>query len=135
MPKFRTSQESESETAIDISPLIDCVFILLIFFIVTTTFIEEWGGAVDKPSPGQASAADDDKPSLVIELLASGEVRFNGLKTEIGVLEQQIKTELGGRDDIPAIIKADRDVPAGRTSLAVDQARLGGAVAVLLANR
>ncbi len=136
MSKIREKHDdSEAETAIDISPLIDAVFILLIFFIVTTTFVDEFGMGVDKPSPGQAAVDDQDKPKVIIELLANGTVRFNGLRTEIGVIQQQVKSEIAGRDDIPAIIRADRDVPTGRTSRVIDQARLGGAVAVLLSKR
>ena len=50
MGRFRDSAlDSEPDTAIDISPLIDCVFILLIFFIVTTVFVEESGIDVTRP--------------------------------------------------------------------------------------
>ena len=49
MGRFRDNTDSGEETLIDMSPLIDCVFILLIFFIVTTTFVEETGVEVDKP--------------------------------------------------------------------------------------
>ena len=50
MGRFReATSDDSSESGIDISPLIDCVFILLIFFIVTTVFVEETGVEVDKP--------------------------------------------------------------------------------------
>ena len=49
MGRFRDNTDSGEETLIDMSLLIDCVFILLIFFIVTTTFVEETGVEVDKP--------------------------------------------------------------------------------------
>ncbi|MAW39433.1 MAG: biopolymer transporter ExbD, partial [Kiritimatiellaceae bacterium] len=49
MGRFRNRGEDDTDAGVDISPLIDCVFILLIFFIVTTTFVEETGVEVDKP--------------------------------------------------------------------------------------
>ena len=55
MGRFRDSDDDASETGIDMSPLIDCVFILLIFFIVTTVFVEETGVEVDKPQAASAS--------------------------------------------------------------------------------
>jgi biopolymer transport protein ExbD len=49
MGRFRESAADEADAGIDMSAMIDCVFILLIFFIVTTTFVEETGIEVDKP--------------------------------------------------------------------------------------
>ncbi|MCA9321738.1 MAG: biopolymer transporter ExbD, partial [Planctomycetes bacterium] len=55
MGRFSESQlDEDGETGIDMSPLIDCVFILLIFFIVTTVFVEETGVEVDKPQAASA---------------------------------------------------------------------------------
>ena len=62
MSRFRSFSASEEEgEGINMSPMIDCVFILLIFFIVTTTFVEETGVEVDKPQA--ASAARLEKTS------------------------------------------------------------------------
>ena len=65
---------------INVSPLIDVVFILLIFFIVTTVFVEETGVDVQRP---QASAADHlDKNSILIAITEAGKVIYGG--NEIG---------------------------------------------------
>ena len=57
MARFRDSGEGDGgEATVDMSPLIDCVFILLIFFIVTTTFVEETGVEVNKPDAATASS-------------------------------------------------------------------------------
>ena len=65
---------------INVSPLIDVVFILLIFFIVTTVFVEETGVDVQRP---QASAANDlDKNSILIAITDAGKVVYGG--NEIG---------------------------------------------------
>ena len=67
MGRFRDSSDDDSaEQGIDISPLIDCVFILLIFFIVTTVFVEETGVEVDKPQA--ASSVQLEKTSILIAL-------------------------------------------------------------------
>jgi biopolymer transport protein ExbD len=49
------SQADDEEVAIDLSPMIDCVFILLIFFIVTTVFVEDSGVEVTKPQADRSS--------------------------------------------------------------------------------
>ena len=64
MSRFRSRSSDNDESGIDISPLIDCVFILLIFFIVTTTFVDETGVEVDKPQA--ASAVQLEKTSILL---------------------------------------------------------------------
>ena len=73
--RFRAS-EAEEETQIDISPLIDCVFILLIFFIVTTRFIDESGFTVDKPTPS-SEPSDADSESAVFRIDNQGKIFWN----------------------------------------------------------
>ena len=74
MGRFRDNTDSGEETLIDMSPLIDCVFILLIFFIVTTTFVEE---TVEVDKPQAASSVNLEKQSIIIALTEEGEVIFN----------------------------------------------------------
>ncbi len=65
MGRFQQStMDSGSEAGIDISPLMDCVFILLIFFIVTTTFVEETGIEVDKPQAASSVRLEKNASSL-----------------------------------------------------------------------
>lgn len=132
--KRRLPEDSGDDASIDISPLIDCVFILLIFFIVTTAFIEESGVQVDQLTASGQPLMNENKPKVVIELTESGDVRFNGMKTEMGAIQQMVKNEIGTREDIPALVKVGREVPTSMTVRAVDQARLGGASTVLLGN-
>ncbi len=75
MGRFRESDSDDgNEVGIDMSPLIDCVFILLIFFIVTTIFVEETGVEVDKPQA--ASAVQLEKNSILIALTEQGRGRL-----------------------------------------------------------
>ncbi len=82
--------ENDEMTDINISPLIDMVFILLIFFIVTTVFVEEEGMATNTPDPApQNEPEDDDKERLSLLIKANGEVF-----SKIGAVEKNIG--LGG---------------------------------------
>lgn len=80
MGRFKNTNDDSTDAAVDISPLIDCVFILLIFFIVTTTFVEETGVEVDKPQA--ASSVQLEKTSVMIAITANGEIVYGG--NEIG---------------------------------------------------
>ena len=130
MGRFREDSEEESEAGIDMSPLIDCVFILLIFFIVTTVFVEETGVEVDKPQA--ASASQLEKNSILIALTEKGEVVYG--KRDIGIAGvQPLVKRMVQKEMIPVIVQADRNAPSGLLVQIIDEAKLGGAEKVSLA--
>jgi len=126
-----TSDET-SETGIDISPLMDCVFILLIFFIVTTTFVEETGVEVDKPQA--ASSVKLEKNSILIALTEKGEVVYGGREIGISGVQPLVKRMLQ-KEEIPVIIQADTSAQSGLLVRIIDEAKLAGAVKVSIATR
>ncbi len=126
----RPIQDAEEIEEINISPLIDMVFILLIFFIVTTVFVEESGVSVDRPQSASASMSESE--SLIFEVNAEGQVLLEG--KDVGVAGvRAIVREKTARDDSPVIVKAGRGVLAGTVMSVVDEARMGGAANVSLA--
>jgi len=131
MGRFRESSgEDESEPGIDMSPLIDCVFILLIFFIVTTVFVEETGVEVDKPQA--ASSSQLEKTSILIALTANGQVVYDG--RDIGVAGvQAIVRRIVQKEDTPVIIQADQASQTGMLARIIDEAKLAGATKISLA--
>ncbi len=134
MGRFRESGSDDSgEVGIDLTPMIDCVFILLIFFIVTTTFVEETGVEVDKPQA--ASAVDLEKNSILIALTAKGEVVYGG--RDIGVRGVRgIVTRMLQKDaETPVIVQADALAQTGLLVRVVDEAKLGGAKSVNIATK
>jgi biopolymer transport protein ExbD len=133
MGRFREmTSEDSSDAGVDISPLIDCVFILLIFFIVTTTFVEETGVEVDKPQA--ASSVRLEKTSILLALTEKGEVVYGGREIGISGVRQLVKRMLQ-KEDVPVIIQADAASPSGLLVRIVDEAKLGGATKVSLAAR
>lgn len=120
---------NQGSDEINISPLIDMVFILLIFFIVTTTFVEETGVEVDKP---EASAANMlEKQSIQLAITADNQVVYGG--QEIGLSGvRSIVRRLTQADDAPVIIQADKTVSADMVVRVIDEAKLGGARKVSL---
>lgn len=130
MGRFRDNAADDPETAIDISPLMDCVFILLIFFIVTTTFVEETGIEVDKPQA--ASATQLEKESILIALTVDGKVVYAGRDIGISGVQPTVKLMLR-TDDLPVIIQADGGATAELLVRVIDEAKLGGASKVSVA--
>ena len=131
MGRFREAlADDNSETGIDISPLIDCVFILLIFFIVTTVFVEETGVEVDRPQAASASRLE--KTSILIALTAKGEVVYGGREIGVSGVRPLVKRMLQ-KEEVPVIIQADRTAPSGLLVRIIDQAKLAGAEKVSIA--
>ena len=73
MRRFRHSTSTENPSSIDISPLIDVVFLLLIFFIVTTVFVKETGVEISKPRA--ASSEDLDRQAILIAVTIPSPIR------------------------------------------------------------
>jgi biopolymer transport protein ExbD len=133
MARFhQIAADDSNDTAIDMSPLMDCVFILLIFFIVTTTFVEETGVEVDKPQA--ASSVSLEKTSILIALTAKGEVVYGGREIGISGVQPLVKRMLQ-KEDIPVIIQADSAAQSGLLVRLIDEAKLAGAVKVSVATR
>jgi biopolymer transport protein ExbD len=133
MSRFREmTAEDSSDVGIDIAPLIDCVFILLIFFIVTTTFVEDTGVEVDKPQA--ASSVQLEKTSILIALTEKGDVVYDGREIGFSGVQQLVKRLLQ-KEDVPVIIEADAAAPSGMLVRVIDEAKLGGATKVSIASR
>ncbi|MCS6770615.1 MAG: biopolymer transporter ExbD [Kiritimatiellae bacterium] len=133
MSRFRNiAAEESAEASIDISPLIDCIFILLLFFIVTTTFVEETGVEVDKPQA--AASVKLEKNSILIAITAEGQIVYGGRDVGIGGVRPLVKRLLE-KEDMPVIIQTDQSVPSGLLVRVIDEAKLAGATRVNLATR
>ncbi|MBC8206780.1 MAG: biopolymer transporter ExbD [Kiritimatiellales bacterium] len=131
MGRFRSMGSEENEdVGVDMSPLMDCVFILLIFFIVTTTFVEETGVEVDKPQA--ASSVQLEKTSILLALTEKGEVVYGGQDIGMGGIQPLVRRMLQ-KEDVPVIIQADAASQSGLLVRVIDEAKLAGATKVSLA--
>jgi len=128
--RTRKSFGSESEvTEINISPLIDMVFILLIFFIVTTVFVEDTGVEIRKPLA--VLREDLQKNSILIAITPSNQVVYGGREITVAGVRSVVQ-RLTLRDDLPVIIQADQQSDAITVVQVIDEAKLGKAKRVFL---
>ncbi len=125
MIQRRFSSPSQETEEINLSPLIDMVFILLIFFIVTTVFVEETGIDVNKPEA--ASAVDLQKQSILIAVTPKGEVVYGGRDIGVNGVRGVVQRLTRDDPDMPVILQADKAVTTDRLVRVIDEAKLGGA--------
>lgn len=115
-------RRSRRESIIDISPMMDMVFILLIFFIVTSTFTRETG--IDVTKPKASSARELAKESILIGVTRQGTVHINESQVTLSSLQTILKQMMAESPDRPVIIVSDRDAPTGAIVDVLDECNL-----------
>jgi biopolymer transport protein ExbD len=115
----------EEPTEINLSSMIDCIFILLIFFIVTTVFVEEAGIQVNKPDAA-ATPSTEETENVVLEITSRNKVLLGTKEIPLEEVAAAVRENMVD-EDTPVVIRAhEKSVHA--TFVAVwDQAILGGA--------
>ena len=132
MGRFRNRGEDDTDAGVDRSALIDCVWSLLMLFIVTTTFVEETGVEVDKPQA--ASSVQLEKTSVLLAITDKGEIVYGGREIGIAGVQPLVKRMMQ-KEEVPVIVQADQNVQAGLLIRVIDEAKLAGAVKVSIATR
>ena len=110
---------------IDISPLIDMVFILLIFFMVSTTFVKDM--SIDLQRPGAQSATKASTKALRIVIDDAQAVYIDGNPVRPWMIQSRVREFLEVSDDKQVLVITDRRVSAEKLIEVVDQCRLAGA--------
>lgn len=119
--------------SVDIAPLIDVVFILLIFFLVTATFVRDTGVTVDRPRASRVEALESE--SLRLSITAGGAVYSGGERMSDADLRRRVRAFTGRSERGSVIVIPDQAVPAGRLVQVMDLARQSGARRVAVASR
>lgn len=112
----------------NLTPLIDVVFLLLVFFMLTSHFVREETIAIDLPEA--ESGAADDSEHLMVTLDAAGRILLHDHFVETVDLENRLRQELSLRPDKVVRIRGDRAATLGLTVTVLDAARKAGANAV-----
>ena len=126
------SDTAQTHLAIDIGPLLDVVFILLIFFIVSAVFVQDAGIEVDRPS--SASAQELQQQAVLIALSADGEVWHGGMQIGMAGVPPMLKQQLQkGRTTV--VIQADKNSLTQSLVALVDMSKMAGFAQVSVATR
>jgi biopolymer transport protein ExbD len=130
---LRRSRGEEPE--VNLTPLIDVVFILLIFFMVSTTFQKESQIKIELPE-ASGEPVEDRKELLEIVIDAQGRYFIDQqqvVNTELDTLKRAIQKYLGKQSDLPVVIRADRSTPYESVVRAMDATAQLGLVKMSLA--
>lgn len=118
-------------SGIDMSPLIDMVFILLIFFMVSTTFVKDAQVELSRPSARSAAAASS--KALRVTVDRQGAVYLDGTPTRVWMLQSRLRDAFRDGADKSVLVVADREASVAKLVEVVDQCRLAGAGEVTVA--
>ena len=120
--EFARYQRSKQE--LNVTPLVDVVFLLLIFFMLASIFIEP--EAVDLMLEGGESATEAPAESLEVQVTTDGTIRLNGLRLSLGQLSTEIAARIKGDQERSVTIKADAEVPVQVLVEIMDQVQSAG---------
>jgi len=118
---------------LNMAPLIDMVFLLLIFFLVTTSFVREAGVSVQRPQA--ASARTTPQGALMIGVLADGRIFIEGRQADLRSVRGLVERFLAADPKGAVVVAADETSLTGRMIQVLDQCRLAGAHDVAVAAR
>ncbi len=130
---MRCRESNETEAMIDMAPLIDIVFILLIFFMVTTTFVKDMKLELERPKASSSTAASSKAIRLFID--RHGDTYMDGEPVRLWLIQSKLRDLLSTASSKVILVVTDEGVPAGKLIEVIDQARLSGAESVGVATK
>jgi len=116
---------------LNMAPLIDMVFILLIFFLVTTSFVKETGIAVQRPTA--ATAVGDARTAILIAVDDDNRIFFDHREIDIRAVRANVERALAENPEGAVVVVADKESATGTAIQVMDGCRMAGAANVSLA--
>jgi biopolymer transport protein ExbD len=121
----------EPAVGLNMTPLIDMVFILLVFFVVNTSFVKETGVEIERPSA--KSAVKQEQANILIAVNREGEIWINKQRVDLRALRGHIERLHAESPEGSLVVLADSKSQTGTVMQVVDQARLAGIAKVAVA--
>ncbi|MEW7867772.1 ExbD/TolR family protein [Aeromonas diversa] len=127
----RQPKRQRDEIQIDMTPMLDIVFIMLIFFIVTTSFVREAGLEVHRPEATQAKTQKSS--SIMLAVGAKGEIYLDRRPVDVERVKASLARMLAEQPEASLVIQADERVPHGRVVRVMDEAKAAGVANIAVA--
>ena len=128
---FNIPRRKRKEMGIEMGPLMDIVFILLIFFVVTSSFTRETG--VDVTKPQAQSASQLEKENILIAITREGTIHIHERQVDMASLQDILKQTLAKTPDREAVVIADKGAVTGTLVQVIDACYLSGVKKVSIA--
>ena len=126
----KIAKDKEQDGAeIDLTPMLDVVFIMLIFFIVVASFIKEAGVEVNRPDKNQPDNPED-STSILVEIASDNQIWMENRRVAIRAVRANIQRLLAEDPEAPVTIKVEKGAEAGIVVDVADAARESGVAAV-----
>ncbi len=116
--------ELSDDTEIDMTPMLDIVFIMLIFFIVSMSFVKETGVTVNRPSA--QTAKQQDTANIFVAITENNEIWIDKRELDIRTVRAVIEKLHISNPEGAVIIQADQNAPTGLLVKVMDQIRMAG---------
>lgn len=127
----RSKRAQQTQAELQMTPLIDMVFILLIFFVVTASFVSETGMGIQRPRASSAEPLPQESVPVTIDSI--GRITVDGRMTTLFSLRPLIERRLRTQPGLAVVIVADRAVSMDRTVRVMDEIRGAGITRIALA--
>ena len=124
-------QDVEDKAEIDLTPMLDVVFIMLIFFIVTASFVKESG--IDVTRPDAQTATKQNRVGILVAINEYNEIWINRREVDINAVRANIERLHAENPQGGAVIQADKNAQTGTLVEVMDQIRLAGVQAISIA--
>ena len=129
MKRYISKQEDDTE--IDLTPMLDVVFIMLIFFIVTATFVREPGVDIERPEAVTAELVANQK--LLLAITETGEIWIDKKRLQINEVSQTLEALRAQNPQGALVIQADSEATAAAMANVIDAAKRAGITDISLA--
>lgn len=127
----RRYYQDDDEATIDLTPLMDIVFIMLIFFIVTTSFIKESGVDVNRPTANTAERKE--KGNILIAITATDEIWIDKRRVDARAVRANVERLKAESPEASVVIQADKESKNGLLVQVMDQVHLAGILNISIA--
>lgn len=131
MKRKAISEAVEEQNEIDLTPMLDVVFIMLIFFIVTANFVKEPGLEVSRPEA--ETSVQQENAGILVAIGPSGEVYMDGRRIDVRQVKANVLKLRSERPDAAVVIRADRNSTADIITEVMDGIRAAGVRDISLA--
>ncbi|NVJ49887.1 MAG: biopolymer transporter ExbD [Gammaproteobacteria bacterium] len=123
---MRRHRHDDDDANVDMTPMLDIVFIMLIFFIVTTSFTKEDGLDMTRPTNNQNQSSEDKNAPVAIEINDIGEVVYDGRLILPSQVSANIETRLAANAKTVVIVQAHEQADTDIVMAVIDGVRDGG---------
>jgi len=131
MRRHRTNNSSSADSEINLTPMLDVVFIMLIFFVVTTSFVKEAGVEVNRPNA--STAQQQESANILIAIRPNGEIWIDNRAVDVRAVRANIERLRAEFPESSVVIQGDKQAQIGLLVRVMDQVRMAGITDVAIA--